>query len=296
MLIAKSTYVWLDQLSRALRPRRSATLDAIPDEELDPLARWGVTGLWLIGLWERSRRRSGSSSCAATRSGRLRLLARRLPDRRRPRRRGRLREPARPRRGARHPARQRHGAQPHGHRLALGHRAPRLVPVRCPSRPTRPTRFNGADLSADERVGIVLEDHYWDDTDAAVVFQRVDRWTGDDRYIYHGNDGTSFPWNDTAQLDYLEPEVREAVIQTILDVARRFPIIRFDAAMILAKKHIQRLWLPEPGAGGASRRAPSTPCRRPSSTPRCPPSSGARWSTGSRPRSPTRSCWPRRSG
>jgi hypothetical protein len=31
------------------------------------------------------------------------------------------------------------------------------------------------------------------------------------------------PWNDTAQLNYLMPEVREAVIQTILAVARRFP-------------------------------------------------------------------------
>ena len=30
-----------------------------------------------------------------------------------------------------------------------------------------------------------------------------------------------------------------------------FPIIRFDAAMTLAKKHIQRLWFPEPGSGGA---------------------------------------------
>ncbi len=59
------------------------------------------------------------------------------------------------------------------------------------------------------------------------------------------------PWNDTAQLDYLKAEVREAVIQTILDVARRFPVIRFDAAMTLAKKHIQRLWFPEPGHGGA---------------------------------------------
>ncbi len=45
--------------------------------------------------------------------------------------------------------------------------------------------------------------------------------------------------------------MREAVIQTILHVARNFPIIRFDAAMTLAKKHIQRLWFPEPGAGGA---------------------------------------------
>ena len=59
------------------------------------------------------------------------------------------------------------------------------------------------------------------------------------------------PWNDTAQLDYLNPEVREAVIQTILHVARQFPIIRFDAAMTLARRHIQRLWFPEPGQGGA---------------------------------------------
>ena len=57
------------------------------------------------------------------------------------------------------------------------------------------------------------------------------------------------PWNDTAQLDFLNPEVREAVIQTILHVARRSSVIRFDAAMVLAKKHIQRLWHPTPGSG-----------------------------------------------
>jgi hypothetical protein len=69
-----------------------------------------------------------------------------------------------------------------------------------------------------------------------VVFKRVDHWTGDTKYIYHGNDGTSMPWNDTAQLNYLKPEIREAVIQTILEVARRSPIIRFDAAMTLSQK------------------------------------------------------------
>jgi hypothetical protein len=111
--------------------------------------------------------------------------------------------------------------------------------------------FNSVDLSEDQRVGDFLEDHYYSKTDAAVVFKRLDRWTGDERFIYHGNDGTSMPWNDTAQLDYLKPEVREAVIQTILHVARNFPVIRFDAAMTLAKKHVQRLWFPEPGSGGA---------------------------------------------
>ena len=111
--------------------------------------------------------------------------------------------------------------------------------------------FNGPNLSNDDRVGVYLEDHYYDRSDAAVVFKRVDSWTGDTRYIYHGNDGTTMPWNDTAQLDYLKAEVREAVIQTILHVARQFPIIRFDAAMTLAKRHIERLWFPEPGSGGA---------------------------------------------
>ena len=53
VLIAKSVYVWLDQLSKSYE-RRITHLDEIPDEELDRLARWGFTGLWLIGVWERS--------------------------------------------------------------------------------------------------------------------------------------------------------------------------------------------------------------------------------------------------
>ena len=35
-------------------------------------------------------------------------------------------------------------------------------------------------------------------------FKRVDHGTGEETYIYHGNDGTQMPWNDTAQLDYLK--------------------------------------------------------------------------------------------
>jgi glycosidase len=111
--------------------------------------------------------------------------------------------------------------------------------------------FNGPDLSHDGRVEIKIEDHYFEQSDAAVVFRRRDKASGEIRYIYHGNDGTSFPWNDTAQLDYLNPAVREQVIQTILHVARLFPVIRFDAAMTLAKRHFHRLWFPGPGSSGA---------------------------------------------
>ena len=111
--------------------------------------------------------------------------------------------------------------------------------------------FNGPDLSTDSRVEIKIDDHYYDQTDAAVAFRLRQHSDGSTRYIYHGNDGTTFAWNDTAQLDYSKVYVREHVIQTILHVARLFPIIRFDAAMVLAKRHVQRLWFPLPGAGGS---------------------------------------------
>jgi len=250
VLIAKSVYVWLDQLSKAYQ-RHIHKLDHIPDEELEILARRGFNALWLIGVWERSRasqrikQMCGNPEAVASAYSLLDYtIAEDLG--------GEvaytnLRERARSR----------------GIRLASD-----MVPnhmgidsrwviqhpdwfLSLPYSPYPAYSFNGPDVSNDGRVEIKIEDHYFNRTDAAVVFRRVDRWTGDTRYIYHGNDGTSFPWNDTAQLNYLKPEVREGVIQTILHVARLFPIIRFDAAMTLAKRHYQRLWFPEPGTGGA---------------------------------------------
>jgi glycosidase len=250
VLIAKSTYVWLDQLSK-LYGRPIRRLDEIPDEELDRLARWGFGGLWLIGLWERSvasqrikQLRGNPDAVASAYSLRDYAIAEDLG-------------------GEAAYANLRDRAWARGIRLAsdmvpnhmgIDSRWVMEHPDWFLSRPDAPYpaySFSGPDLSDDPRTGLYLEDHYWDATDAAVVFKREDRGSGQVRYIYHGNDGTSMPWNDTAQLDYLRPDVREAVIQTILAVARRFPIIRFDAAMTLAKKHIERLWYPEPGEGGA---------------------------------------------
>ena len=53
ILIAKNTFVWLSQLSEKYK-FPIERLDQIPDEELDMMSRWGITGLWLIGIWERS--------------------------------------------------------------------------------------------------------------------------------------------------------------------------------------------------------------------------------------------------
>ena len=250
VLLAKSTYVWLDQLSRRYG-REIRTLDAIPDEELDAMARRGISGLWLIGLWERStaserikRWRGNAEAVASAYSlDDYRIAADLGGDEAH----GRLRDRAAAR-GIRLASDMVPNHMGIDSRWVIEH-PERFLSVAEPPFPAY--TFEGANLAEDDRVEIRLEDHYWSDSDAAVVFERRDRVTGDVRYVYHGNDGTSFPWNDTAQLDYLQANVREAVIGTVLEVARRFPVIRFDAAMVLAKKHVQRLWWPEPGQGGA---------------------------------------------
>ncbi|MEO5940851.1 MAG: alpha-amylase family glycosyl hydrolase, partial [Candidatus Limnocylindrales bacterium] len=250
VLLAKSTYVWLDQLSKRYG-RAIRTLDAVPDEELAGIARRGVSGLWLIGLWQRSRasetikRWRGNADAVAS--------AYSLDDYRIADDLGgedaltELRT-----RAWRHGIRMASDMVPNhmgiDSRWLIDH-PDRFVSLDEPPYPAY--RFEGRNLAEHPTIEIRIEDHYWDDSDAAVVFERRDTATGERRYVYHGNDGTSFPWNDTAQLDFVKAEVRETVIQTILDVARRFPVIRFDAAMVLARKHVERLWYPEPGAGGA---------------------------------------------
>jgi hypothetical protein len=57
VMIAKMTYVWLDQLAKRYG-RPVERLDQVPDEELDCLARRGFSALWLIGVWGALRRRS----------------------------------------------------------------------------------------------------------------------------------------------------------------------------------------------------------------------------------------------
>lgn len=249
VMIAKSTLVWLDQLTKEYGYPID-TLDKIPEREIEILAQRGFTALWLIGLWERSsaskmiKNLAGNPDAEASAYslknyeissliggwGALESL--------------------------------RHTCSKYGVRLASD-----MVPnhtgidsdwvmnnpdyfIKQAYPPFPSYTYSGPNLSSNPDVEIKLEDHYFDRSDAAVTFLRKDLRSGETCYIFHGNDGTSMPWNDTAQLDFLNPATREAVYQQIKHVASNFPIIRFDAAMTLAKKHIQRLWYPRPGEGG----------------------------------------------
>lgn len=249
VMIAKSTLVWLDQLSKAYN-RPITSLDQIPDEELDSLKNRGINALWLIGLWQRSEASKeiknlcgNKDAVASAYSLRDYDISNKIG-------------------GWEALENLKQRCNKRGIRLASD-----MVPNHTgldgnwvyehpeyyisQSYPPFPSyTYNGPDLSTDPNWEIKIEDHYYDKTDAAVTFRMKNRHSGETRFVFHGNDGTTMPWNDTAQLDYLNPITREAVIQKILHVARNFPIIRFDAAMTLAKRHIERLWYPKPGKGG----------------------------------------------
>ncbi|MDP4116063.1 MAG: alpha-amylase family glycosyl hydrolase [Bacteroidota bacterium] len=250
IMLAKNAYVWLFQLSIKYQ-REISTLDQIPDEELDQIARWNITSLWLIGLWERSnsskkiKQIMGNPEAASSAYSLFDYqVAAKLG-------------------GDSAFENLKYRASQRNIKLASD-----MVPnhtgiyskwiiehpeyfIQSVTPPFPSYTFNSTNLSDDDRVEVRIEDKYYSKSDAAVVFQRRDKYTGECRYIYHGNDGTHMPWNDTAQLNLLNPEVRESLIQTIMHVARKTPIIRFDAAMTLTKKHYQRLWFPIPGTGAA---------------------------------------------
>ncbi|HAF61639.1 MAG TPA: hypothetical protein DCK95_04865 [Anaerolineaceae bacterium] len=247
VLIAKNANVWLVQLSRKYG-RTIQHLDQIPVEELAQLADWGINSLWLIGVWERSPaserikelygRTETTASAYSIKEYRIAasLGGESAVD-------GLL-----------------YQCEQLGIKLCVD-----MVPnhtgvdatwllehpdwyISVPKSPIDSFLFNSPDLSPLPDVSIMLENGYYDQSGAAEVFLYEDKEKDIKQYIYHGNDGTSMPWNDTAQLDYLNPQVREQIIQTILTIVQRFPLMRFDAAMTLTKKHFQRLWYPLPNS------------------------------------------------
>ena len=250
VMLAKNVYVWLSQLSKKYQ-RSINKLHEIPDEELREIHDYGFNALWLIGVWERSqaskkiKRWCGNPEAEASAYSLYDYtIAYDLG-------------------GEDSFQNLKKRASVNGIKLASD-----MVPnhtgivskwtlehpdwfISLPYPPFPSYQYSGENLAGNADIGIYLEDKYFNRSDAAVTFKLVEFRKNITRYIYHGNDGTSFPWNDTAQLNYLLPEVREAAIRTILHVSRLFPIIRFDAAMTLTKKHYQRLWYPVPGTGGA---------------------------------------------
>src|SRR5690625_344691 len=213
VITARNCLVWLDQLSWR-HGRRISRLDQIPAAARSALSEAGITALWLIGIWQRSsasrlikQLKGQADAVASDYSIHDYVIAPELG-------------------GEEALQRLRDQAAGYGLRLVadmvpnhtaidsrwVAEHPDRFIQLEQPPFPSY--TFSGPELSHTEGLSIRLEDHYWDGTDAAVVFERLETGTGQRRYLYHGNDGTGLPWNDTAQLDYLRSEEHTSELQS----------------------------------------------------------------------------------
>ncbi|GAB4424813.1 MAG: hypothetical protein OHK0011_05700 [Turneriella sp.] len=242
VLVAKIVPVWLADIRRRYGIE-AWRLDQVPEAELKHLTSLGINGIWLVGLWQRS---AASARIKSLTGGKNYASAYSVFDYRVADEWGgeealqRFHELC-----ARHGVRL--GCDMVPNHTGIDSRWLREHPdwfMQAEFSPFPNYRFGGENLSQDPAMQIFLEQGYYSRSDAAVVFA-LDR-DGRRRYIYHGNDGTGLPWNDTAQLDHTRADVRQAIIDTALSLARYFSVIRFDAAMTLTRDHYRRLWFPSP--------------------------------------------------
>lgn len=244
VLISKNTFIWLNQLSRKYQ-RSISSLDQIPEEEFDYLKSFGINGIWLIGIWKRSP----ASKKIKAMYGRKNLIASAYS----------IYEYCISEEIGGEDALNKFKQAANKHGLHVGcDMVPNHTGIDAPWVINHPDWFICSDDKLNEEwsytsenlcgspgIKIQLEDGYYNETKAAEIFKYQNEKLGKQTYIFHGNDGTSMPWNDTAQLNYLLEDVHSAMKEEIFKAAKKFDIIRLDAAMTLIKRHFKRLWFPD---------------------------------------------------
>lgn len=220
------TRVWLTELSRALR--RPATLDDIPDAELDRWASLGFDYIWLLSVW--STGLAGQRVSRSSREWRAEFKHT-LPD---------LREADIAGSGfaitsyAVHPAL---GGDAALERLRgrLGKRGLRLLLDFVPNHTALDHPWveeHPEYYVAGSEADLHREPHN---------YVKVRRRSGD-LILAHGRDPYFPGWPDTLQLDYSHPPVQEAMLSELLNVAARGDGVRCDMAMLVLPEVVECTW------------------------------------------------------
>jgi len=221
-----NTRVWVNELSEALG--RPATLDDIPDLELDRLAEMGFDWVWFLSVWQ--------TGVAGQRVSRENPEWRSefhdtLPD---------LRE--RDIAGSGFAITGYTVHEDLGGDEALARLRERL-------------RQRGLRLMLDFVPNHTALDHPWvedhpdyyvsgTDSDLARApqnYTRIRRNEGDQVFAY-GRDPYFAGWPDTLQLNYGNPALQEAMIQELLRIAGRCDGVRCDMAMLVLPEIFERTW------------------------------------------------------
>ncbi len=225
-LLQINTRVWLTELAR--RQGRAATLDDIPDTELDRLAQMGIDWAWFLSVWQTG---PAGQRVSRTNPEWRREFEESLPD---------LREEDIVGSGFAISAYKVH--EDLGGDAALARLRKRLS-------------ARGLRLMLDFIPNHTALDHPWVTdqpdfylraTEAAFAqapgnYTRVRRADGD-MILAHGRDPNFPAWPDALQLNYGNPAAQEAMVAELLKIAGQCDGVRCDMAMLVLPQVFERTW------------------------------------------------------
>jgi len=222
-----NTRVLLTALSRTLG--RPATLDDIPDAELDRIAGLGFDYVWLLSVW---RTGSAGQRVSSAHAGWRHEFEDTLPDL--------------------------CAEDIAGSGFAItGYTAhPAVGGTAALARTRRRLQARGLKLMLDFVPNHTALDHPWvedhpdyyvgagelEQTRAPQNYTWVKRMRGD-VLLAHGRDPYFDGWPDTLQLDYANPATQEAMIGELLVIAEQCDAVRCDMAMLVLPKIFERTWV-----------------------------------------------------
>jgi glycosidase len=221
-----NTRVWLTALSRALG--RAATLDDIPDAELDQVARLGFDWVWLLSVWQTG---PAARQVSLTNPEWRREFEETLPD---------LADDDIAGSGFAITGYTVHEAL--GGDAALARLRERL-------------RSRGLRLMLDFVPNHTALDHPWtvEHPEYYVAGSELDltrqprnytwiRRSNGDLLLAHGRDPYFPGWPDTLQLNYGHPATQDAMIGELLKIAGQCDGLRCDMAMLVLPEVFERTW------------------------------------------------------
>lgn len=221
-----NTRVWLTELSRTLG--RRATLDDVPDAELDRVARLGFDWVWLLSVWQ-----TGPAAQAISRSNPewRHEFQETLPD---------LRDEDIPGSGFAITGYTVHaelGGDPALARMRerLKKRGLKLMLDFVPN------HMGLGHPWAEEHPEHLVAGSEADLAHAPQNYTRIKRRAGEAIFAY-GRDPYFAGWPDTLQINYANPATQEAMVEILLKISGQCDGLRCDMAMLVLPDVFERTW------------------------------------------------------